>query len=322
MYPANSAQAETLDLSALVQFDVASASPLAWVALLSAALYLSGAISLWRKKQRWGVVPTISFLTGCLIWFLSTGLALNAYAEDLVWVLLFQQITLLVVVPPLLLMGMPGRLVLRATPRRGWGRPVLRLALSGQRSRVSYALLHPLVAIVIAILAFPGLYFTDAVSWVLLALPQGHLILMTALLVLGIIGGAPLWSLDPLPRKPSYVVRLIDVLIEIQIHALFGLIMMRTGTLMFQAYADEPEAWGITRLLDQAIGGSLVWSYGELPLLLVLIVTLSKWRKNDIRTAKRREKEEDAELDEYNAYLAAAAAADRPKVRTTEGGTR
>ncbi|MCW2288663.1 putative membrane protein [Leucobacter luti] len=305
--PANVGASDSSDLSDLVQFDPLSASPLAWLAVATLVMYLIGAITLWVQGKRWGIGSTLSFVAGCTLWFAATGLSLNAYAGELVSVLLFQHITLMVAVPPLLLMGAPGRLLLRTTPRQGIGRPVLRVALTGQRSRISYALLHPAVAIVVAGLAFPALYFTDAVSWIL-AVPGGHLILLTLLFVSGVIAAAPLWSLDQLPRTPSYVVRLIDVVIEIQIHALFGLILLRAGGALFSWYSDEPEEWGITRALDQAIGGGLVWSYGELPLLIVLIVTLSKWRTSDLRAARHRQPQEDADLDEYNAYLAAVAA--------------
>lgn len=317
MYAAISAASDSLQLSSLFEFDPQSASPLAWVALLCLVLYLVGAVSLWRARKKWSLPSTVSFVAGCLVWFAATGLRGNAVAEDLVSVLLFQEITLLVAAPPLLLMGAPGRLLLRAVPRRGWGKPILRVALAGQRSRLALTLLHPSVAILVAGIAFPVLYFSDAVSWVM-AMPGGHTVLLALFLVFGVIGGAPLWALDPLPRSPSYVVRLIGVLIEIQIHALFGLILLRSGGPLFSWYAQDPEAWGITRALDQAIGGGLVWSYGELPLLIVLIVTLSKWRKNDMRRAKQRQPQEDADLDDYNAYLATVAQRDQ-RIHTQEG---
>lgn len=300
MYPAKA----SLELGDLFHFNLLSVSPLAWLAIVCLALYLAGAISLWVRGKRWGIGSTLLFTFGCVVWFAATGLTANAYAEELVAVLLFQQITLMVVAPPFLLMGSPGRLLLRATPRRGFGRPVLRLALGAYRSRTAQVLLHPATVIIIAVVAFPALWFSDTVSW-FLELPSGHLILLTLFLVFGTIGAAPLWSLDPLPREPSFVVRIVDVLLEIQIHAIFGLVLLRSTAPMFSWYAADPEAWGISRALDQAIAGGLIWSYGELPLIIVLIVTISKWRTSDLRKAKRREAQEDAELDAYNAYLAA-----------------
>ena len=118
----------SLELGDLFQFDLRSMSPLAWLAVVCLSIYLTGAISLWVRGKRWGVGSTLLFTVGCLLWFAATGLRANAYAEELVSVLLFQQITLMVVAPPFLLMGSPGRLLLRATPRRGLGRPVMRAA--------------------------------------------------------------------------------------------------------------------------------------------------------------------------------------------------
>ncbi|MBL3698746.1 cytochrome c oxidase assembly protein [Leucobacter luti] len=305
MAPPRPGQA-THELSELFTFVPAHASPLAWIALICLVAYLAGAVSLWRRRERWSIPATISFVVGSAAWFAATGLNMNAFAEDLVSVLLFQQITLMVAAPPLLLMGSPGRLVLRAMPRRGLGRALRRLALGGYRSRTAHVLLHPAVAILVAGLAFPGLYLSDAVSWGL-ALPGGHTIMLALFLVFGVIAAAPLWAADPLPRSPSYVVRLIGVLIEIQIHALFGLVLLRTPDALFSWYAQDPPGWGITSAFDQAVGGGLVWTYGELPLLIVLIVTLSKWRRSDTRAARRRQPQEDADLDEYNAYLAAMA---------------
>ncbi len=297
------ARLEALGLADLVGFEPAVASPLAWLAIPVLAAYLLGVLRLRAQGRRWPVMRSISFALGCLVWFLACGLAVNGAAAELVSALLFQQITLMVVVPPLLLMGGPGSLVLRATPHRGPGRWLLRAALGGARSRTARVLLHPATAIVIALLAFPALYLSDAIS-ALLAVPGGHTIALAVFLGAGVVAAGPLWAIDPLPRTPSYVVRLIDVLIEIQIHAIFGLILLLSTGPMFRWFAVDPGAWGITRALDQAIAGGLIWSYGELPLLLVLIVTLSKWRRSDQRRSKRRRAEEDAELDAYNAVLA------------------
>lgn len=279
-------------------------SPVAWLMIAALALYLVGAISLWRRGKRWSPSTTLSFVVGSLLVILATGTRLNGLAGDLVSVLLFQELTLLVVAPPLLLVGMPGRLLLAAAPRRGVGRGLLQIGLSGYRSRIARVLLHPLAALVIAAVMLPGLYLSDFVS-VVLSWPGGHTLLLLAFLVLGVIAGAPLWARDPLPRRPSYVVRLVEVFVEIQIHAVFGLVLLLSAPPMFAAYTGEPATAGISRALDQAVGGALMWTYGELPLIIALIVTLSKWRRRDLRTAKRREAEDDAALDEYNAYLAA-----------------
>ena len=306
MNPIPGLASRSLQLSDLLVLDVTRISPLGWLAVGCLIAYLAGAISLWARGRRWSVLGTISFVLGCVAWFAATGLAVNDYASDLITALVFQVITLLVAAPPLLLMGSPGRLLLRATPHRGLGRLVLRAAIAGQRSRAALILLHPIVAILVAIVALPGLFFTDAISWIMAA-PGGHQVLLALLLAFGVIGGAPLWALDPLPRKPSFGVRLAGAFLELQIHALFGLVLLRSASGMLSWYAAEPEGWGISRALDQSLSGSLVWTYGQLPLIIVLIITLSKWRRSDMRGARHRQLAEDEALDAYNAYLAQAA---------------
>ncbi|WP_255809234.1 cytochrome c oxidase assembly protein [Leucobacter aridicollis] len=306
MNPTNGVAARTLHPSDMLVLDLTRISPLGWLAVVCLLAYLAGAISLWARGRRWSVLGTISFVLGCLAWFAATGLAVNDYAGELITALVFQIITLLVAVPPLLLMGSPGRLLLRATPHRGVGILALRAAIAAQRSRAARVLLHPVVAILVAIIALPGLFFTDAISWVM-ALPGGHQALLALMLVFGVIGGAPLWALDPLPRKPSFGVRLAGAFLELQIHALFGLVLLKNASGMLSLYSGEPVGWGVSRALDQSLSGSLVWTYGQLPLIIVLIITLSKWRRSDIRGARHRQDAEDEALDAYNAYLAQTA---------------
>lgn len=148
------------EIADLLSFRNAATSPLAWLAVLLLAAYLAGAIRLWRAGRGWSILKSVSFALGCMLLFSVTGSSTSEYARELVSVLIFQQVTVMVFVPPLLLIGAPGRLLLRATPHVGAGRIVLRTALSAYRSKLAYALLNPGVAIVIPIIVFPAFYFT------------------------------------------------------------------------------------------------------------------------------------------------------------------
>lgn len=293
----------------LFQVDLTGASLIALAGLALAVWYLAGAIRLWRRGRRWPVMRTVSFLVGCLLVVAVTALGMNRYASQLVWVLMLQQLTLMTVVPPLLILGSPGRLLLRATPHRGAGLVLLRAAHAGLRSRAGRIALHPLMVVLIAVAMFPALYLTDAVS-LFMATGAGHDVLLGLFLVLGIVGGVPLWSDDPLPRAPSYAARLVDIFAEIQIHAVLGLVLLLNSSALFAAYADPPPSWGITPAFDQSVAGVLLWTYGAMPLLLVLIFTMSRWRRRDLTLAVRRQDRDDEELEEYNARLRALAAHD------------
>ena len=60
----------------------------------------------------------------------------------------------------------------------------------------------------------------------------------------------------------------------------------------------------------------MAWASGELPLLLVVIVLLVQWSRQDERSARRDDRRADADGDAdlvaYNAMLRRLATADRP----------
>ncbi len=288
------------------QFFVAGPQPiplLPAVASILALAYLAGASRMWTRGYRWPVIRTICFLLGCLLLFAITGLGIEGYGLGMFSVFMFQQLTLMMVVAPLLVLGSPGTLLLRAMPHRGIGRWVLRLALGGLRSRAAKFALHPALVIPLMVLCFFGLYLSGAAD-VLLRTWTGHIFLEIAFLVVGILVTAPLVSSDPLPRRTSYVSRLFDVFIEMQVHAMFGLVMLlSTAPVVAYFVTAAPKAWGVDPLRDQGVAGILAWTYGELPLVVMLIVTLIRWQRQDTTRAAKAQSRSDAETDTYNEYL-------------------
>lgn len=273
------------------------------VAVILAVAYLAGAIRMWALGYRWPVIRTVCFLLGCLLLFGVTGLGVEGYGLGMFSVFMFQQLTLMMVVAPLLVLGSPGTLLLRATPHRGVGRSVLRLALCGLRSRAARFAMHPALVIPLMLLCFFGLYL-GGIANVLLRTWAGHTFLEVLFLIVGILVTAPLVSSDPLPRRKSYVGRLFDVLVEMQVHAIFGLVMLLSTTPFVDFFVTAaPEAWGVDPVRDQGIAGILAWTYGELPLVTILIVTLGRWYSQDTTRAAKAQSRSDAETDAYNEYL-------------------
>jgi hypothetical protein len=89
------------------------------VALLVAVAYLMGAIRLWTHWRRWSVLRTFCFLLGSVLLLVVTGAGVEGYGFTLFSVFMFQQLTLMMIIPPLLVSGSPGTLLLRAPPHRG-----------------------------------------------------------------------------------------------------------------------------------------------------------------------------------------------------------
>jgi Predicted membrane protein len=251
-------------------------------------------------------VRTVCFLLGCSLLFIVMGTGIEGYGYRLFSVFMFQQLTLMMAVPILLVLGSPGTLLLRATPHLGVGRAVLAAGFWGLRGRTFRFLLHPALMIPLFLFTFYGLYLTGLAD-VLLQTWGGHLALELAFLVTGILFTVPLISVDPLPRKQSHFGRLIDVFAEMPLHAFFGVIVMMATLPLLDYFAIPSAAWNINPVKDQQIAGGLAWGYGELPTVIILIVLLIRWERDDTMQANRatRHADEfgDAELDAYNRRL-------------------
>lgn len=293
--------------STLTSLDVAQVPLISLLAVLAAGLYLAGAGRLWFRRRRWSVPATLSFVLGCAVVAAVTGLGIEGYGQRLFSAFMFQQLTLMMAAPPLLVLGRPGTLLLRATPHRGPGRLVLRLALGGLRSWAGRAALHPAVMIPLFLLSFYGLYLSSLAD-TLLATRWGHAGLELAFLVAGILFTVPVLASDPLPRRQRQWGRAVDLFVEMPLHAFFGVIVMMASAPVVAWFATPPASWQVDVAKDQQIAGALAWSYGELPSLAILLIILVRWERDERAAGESPDASGrlagDVALDEYNRYLA------------------
>ena len=301
-------------LPALLRPALGQGSVLGWLAIAIAVLY---ALALLRERDRPQRTPAwraASFFSGCVVLWSTTGTGLEPAGASFFSVFMLQQLTLMIVVPSLLVLGAPGRVLLRSTPHRGAGRVVLRVALGLLRSRAAALALHPIVGIGLFLLAYNGLYLTGAVG-PLLALPFGHLLLETLFLLSGLLFALPVLGSDPMPRPVTHGERALDVFVEMGLHAFFGVLIMIRTTPLVPTFERATTALGGSPLADQAIAGGLAWSYGEGPAVLTLLFVMHRWFRADTTAAAREDgRGPDSgvaiELDAYNAYLSRLASRD------------
>jgi len=84
--------------------------------------------------------------------------------------------------------------------------------------------------------------------------------------------------------------------------------MMTTGIIAGSWYESLKLPWHVDLANDQSIGGGIAWATGEFPLVVVMMALLIQWQRTDERQARRfdrkEDRDEDAELESYNAMLA------------------
>jgi cytochrome c oxidase assembly factor CtaG len=102
--------------------------------------------------------------------------------------------------------------------------------------------------------------------------------------------------------------RMLELFAGMPFHAFFGIALMMGSTPMVSTYEDPPASLGIDALADQTSAGGIAWAFSEVPSVLVLLALLFQWYRSEQRQARRKdraaERDGDAELTAYNAYLA------------------
>ncbi|MEU9207743.1 cytochrome c oxidase assembly protein [Streptomyces sp. NPDC048415] len=286
------------------------------VCLLALAAYGLGVWRLRRRGDGWPLARTVLWTAGVLTAGAVTCTGVGGYGMELFSVHMVQHMVLSMLAPILLLLGAPSTLALRALPTAGRGRTGPRELLTRLlHSRAVRVVSSPLFTLPLFIASLYGLYFTPLFDF-LMGSWLGHEWMLAHFLVTGLLFFWPILGVDPAPRRPSHLLRLLELFIGMPFHAFFGIAVMMSTTLIATFFAHPPAAWHLSPLADQNTGGGIAWAFSEIPTLLVLMAVLVQWagsdRRTAVRTDRQADRDNDAELAAYNAYLARLAARDNP----------
>ncbi|TPG33011.1 cytochrome c oxidase assembly protein [Mycolicibacterium hodleri] len=278
-------------------------------AIVFAGLYLAGVRRLRKRGDPWPTGRIVAWLCGCAVLLFTTSSGVGRYMPAMFSVHMAAHMLLSMLVPVLLVLGAPVTLALRALPAVGGDDPPgpREWLLAALHSRVSKFLTNPIVATVIFVGGFYGLYFggifDEAVSSHAAHVAMNLHFLLTGYLFYWVVIGV-----DPTPRPIPHIAKLAVVFGSLPLHAFFGVVLMGTkAVLAGDFYQSLQLSWHSDLLADQRLGGGIAWSAGEVPLVLVLIALLVQWRRTDQRTAVRldraADRDDDADLAAYNAML-------------------
>lgn len=279
-------------------------------AIVFAGLYLAG---VWRLRKRGDAWPTgriVAWLCGCAVLLFATSSGIGRYMPAMFSMHMAAHMLLSMLVPVLLVLGAPVTLALRALPAaRGDDPPGPReWLLAALHSRVSRFLTNPIVATIIFVSGFYGLYF-GGIFDVAVTSHAAHVAMNLHFLLTGYLFYWVVIGVDPTPRPIPPIAKLAVVFASLPLHAFFGVVLMGTkAVLAGDFYKSLQLPWHTDLLADQRLGGGIAWSAGEVPLVLVLVALFIQWRRSDQRTAVRldraADRDDDADLAAYNNMLA------------------
>jgi putative copper resistance protein D len=250
------------------------------VAGLAAAgvLYLRG-VARVRRPDRKLVNRAVCFMSGLVVLWVALQSPIDTYAGARLSVHMVQHLLLTMVAAPLLVLGAPVTLLLRAaTPavRRRWVLPALRSW--PLRLLTAPAVSWAQFALVLWVTHFSPLYEAALRSAGVHALE--HLLYVVS----AVLFWSPVAGVDPSPRRLSHPARLLYLFLAMPQSSLLGLAMWGTSRVLYPSYQA---ALGPAALGDQRLAGTIMGSAGMLVMVPALGLVLLDWLAREEREAAR-----------------------------------
>jgi cytochrome c oxidase assembly factor CtaG/putative copper export protein len=285
-------------------------------AIVMAVLYLAGVRRLRRRGDSWPVGRIVAWVAGCLVLLFATSSGVGRYMPAMFSMHMAAHMLLSMLTPVLLVLGAPVTLALRALPTAAKGEPPgpREWLLAALHSRLSRFFTNPIVATVLFVAGFYGLYF-GGIFDAAVGTHAAHLAMNLHFLITGYLFYWVVIGVDPTPRPIPPLGKLAMVFASLPLHAFFGVVLMSSKSVLGERFYKSLQLYWHSDLLgDQRLGGGIAWAAGEVPLVVVMIALLVQWTRTDRRTATRldraADRDDDAELAAYNAMLAELAKRD------------
>ena len=242
------------------------------VLLLFACLYLRGWVSLYRHSpQRYTQERLGAYLGGLAALFLALASPLDAFGNLLLEAHMVQHLLLIMIAPPLLLMGQPVLPILRGLPRRfvreGLG-PFL--AWRGLR-RAGRFLTHP-VSCWLAMTA--AIVFWHVPRWYELGLnsPRWHAVEHACFFYAALLFWWPIVQVWPSrPQWPRWMMIPYLVLADFVNTALSAWLVF-SSHVVYRTYELAPRLGAASALEDQSTAGAIMWVPGSIVYLIPAFV--------------------------------------------------
>jgi cytochrome c oxidase assembly factor CtaG len=247
--------------------------------LATALLYLRGLRHV-RRPDRKLTNRAACFLGGLAVLWVALQSPVDLYADARLSVHMVQHLLLTMVAAPLLVLGAPVTLALRASTPATRRRVLLPLL----RSRPVRLLTAPVTAWALFALVLWGSHFSPLYEAALRS-NAVHALEHLAYVVSAVLFWAPVAGVDPSPSRLSHPARLLYLFLTMPQASFLGLAMWGTDRVLYPSYqaALGPAA----ALADQRLAGTLMGSAGMLVMVPALSLVLLDWFRREEREAVR-----------------------------------
>lgn len=237
-----------------------------------------GAIAEQRRRlERW---RTFSFLSGLAVLVLALQQPVDALADQYFWAHMCQHVLLLVVAPPLILLGAPWMRLWRAFPL-GFRRPVAGWAVNSPGAAplrgIARLLANPWVAwsaMAVDLIAWhiPAAYDLTLRNLAVHYAEHASFLLFGLIAWGQVIDSPPFHSRLDAPRRVAFSVG------QMGVGWVLALLLAFASQPWYSFYADvRRRNGGISALTDQHLAAGVMWVPASLPWTLLIFILIYRW---------------------------------------------
>lgn len=242
-------------------------------------LYLAGVRRVDRRYPRsgWPPIRSVSFFTGLVLLYLVLLGPVGEFDDVFFWDHMVQHMVLTMVAPPLLLLGSPTLLALRASApsaRRRFLRPIL-------HSRVVRGISHPVIAWLLFAGTYVGTHFSPFYEYALTHPPVHDYVEHPLYLVTGLLFFWPVVAADASPWRLPPPVRILYLLAFMPVNTFTSIAIRSARGLLYPYYATVARPFGPGPMTDQLLAGSIMWIGGSLIMLGWILLAAMRWYLED-----------------------------------------
>ncbi|MDR3747310.1 MAG: cytochrome c oxidase assembly protein [Acidobacteriota bacterium] len=265
-------------LAALRSWSIPPAATFALV--LTALVYLRG----WWLLRRAGspAIPVwraVSFVGGLLTLFIALASPVDVFNSFLVTAHMLQHMLLMMVAPPLILLGSPLIPLVRGLPvfaAREFAGPFLNWPLAG---RMGLTLTHPVCALIL-MGSVMFAWHTPALYELALRSSAWHQTEHACFFLTSLVFWWPV--IQPWPSRaqwPRWAMVPYLVIADLQ-NTILSAILVFSDRVLYPSYFRAPRLFGLSAMEDQAAAGSIMWVLGSvaflIPAVIIAVQCLSK----------------------------------------------
>jgi putative copper resistance protein D len=232
-----------------------------------------------HPAPRW---RTAAWIVGLIVIFLALNSSIDVYADDLFSIHMIQHVLLTIVAAPLLVMGAPITLLLRAASPGMRRRRILPI-LDSLPVRV---LTHPIVTWALFSVVMWASHFSPLYQAALVD-DRVHVAEHLLYLVAGYLFWTPIVGADPLRTRLAYPLRLGYLVLEMASNSFLSLAIWQADDVLYPAYATFQLPGWLAPIDDQHLAGGLMMVLADIVLLVIMLGIVWAWLEAEEREGRR-----------------------------------